>query len=367
MAAGNLFNPLRHDYQGISTKILGDLGTVDVGTNHAAYVDKESELSLVGGLSVVGKVLVISVLASSEKVACGFIQTHHQINHQVISAEAIIDHDDILGKMEFSQQGPKDFVHISGYLFGLHNESFYGFSVVQASCENISSHLNQASSIEKADFIEDFQGAARYEINTVAKNNATLIGKSSIIGQSLVLFEDNSDILACSPIKRTLDLMPKVCQSPEVSHGNVCLFSDFAWSYDAKLAKCILVKTAQCPHASKNQFATQAECMETCPVVPKYVINLVPSKESWPNWLRNKTTSTTESYEEFRRKFLLCHTVFVHSENPIMETMCGEKLNLQRSPEGWYFDDEPIFSVNHEDTWYNLYINRILTGNGVLV
>lgn len=366
MAAGNLFNPLRHDYQGISTaKILGDLGNVDVGTNHAAYIDvapKESQLSLD---SVLGKIIVISSIGSYQKAACGFIQTRDQIN-QAVSAEAIIDKDDILGQIELTQEGIHDFVHVSGNVFGLHNESSYGFGLYAGSCQDLSGHFEQPLDLEKVDFIDDFEGSARHEIDTVAQTNESL---NSLIGQSLVLFENGQDIVGCSQIERTLDFMPDLCKSPEVSDGNVCLFSDFAWSYDAKLAKCIVVKTAFCPQASKNQFASERDCMNMCPVVPKYFITLVPSKEALANFMQSKDNATLT--EDFRRKFILCHTISVSStqdsNSATMETMCGEELNLKRTSDGWYLDENPIYSINYELTWFNLYIDHVLTGNGLLV
>ncbi len=184
-ASGGHFNPFGFDHSGPDSeeRHVGDLGNIEVGSNHAASIDIEDDVvSLHGPHSVIGRTIVIHagedgkiqiqlvpelVLKgflsfpdlgqggdsgslktgnAGSRVACGIIQSMKDAR-KVISAEAVIDNGSgVTGVVKMVQEGAKDWIHIEGSIFGLepgkHGFHVHAVGSTGNECKDAGGHYN---------------------------------------------------------------------------------------------------------------------------------------------------------------------------------------------------------------------------------
>lgn len=355
--AGSYFNPFgrQDDGREDSEQHLGDLGNIYVGANGTSFIDiVDDTIDLFGPRSVIERTIVIhkasedfgegnnadSSRNAGGRVACGHIQTEEDYEKLVV-AEAVIEGDQLYGKIDLSQQGPGDFVHVEGSLVGLSSAGDYELSI--GSKDEKDDRLMLANA---EDMI--FQGDMMAHIDTIATNGLTLMqGQHSLIGQDIVIRNDSNQIVGNGVIEKKPSPLPKRCQLPAVKPGRSCPLSAFAWSFDVTLGRCRIVNSGGCPYATENQFATQSDCKETCPEVIDLEITLLPTAKVLGDFIVQAKLPITE---EMKRRFQLCHTIQLgqselSDRQTTMKTICGEDLNLQRQTHGFLLNGEPVLSI----------------------
>ncbi len=311
------------------------LGNVLVGSNHAGHVNLTIEkIGLIAPKAFAGN--VVAIQKRNGLLAQGQIQTEDQIE-RVVSAKAKMDNEDILAEIDFVQEGDQDHVHIMGSIFALESGNFSMELASGSGCDKFS----EEETIRL--FSWDAMNGSLTEIDTFAEKGVVDLHKpNSMIGSSLLLIDDlTNEFLGCAEIEQSADFMAPRCKLPAVEPGEHCILSGFAWSYDAKQKRCVVVNTAECRHATGNQFATEAECKEACPVEAEFEIVLVPSGVQLEEIL---ASTSPDNLQRVR----LCHSISTTKAaltKGQVETACGEKLSLRWSPEGFYLDDKTIFSV----------------------
>jgi Cu-Zn family superoxide dismutase len=356
--AGSYFNPFGRQNGGRedSERHRGDLGNIYVGANDTSFIEfVDDAIDLFGPHSVIGRTIVIhqapddlgegnnadSSVNAGGRVACGHIQTEEDYEKLVV-AEAVIEGERLYGKIDLSQQGPGDFVHVEG--------SLVGFSSAAGDYE-----LSIGSKDEKDEPLllanaEDmiFEDDMMAHIDTIATNGLTLMpGQHSLIGQDIVVRNDTGQIVGNGVIKKKPSPNPKRCQLPAVMPGKSCPLSDFAWSFDVTLGRCRSVNSGGCPYATENQFATQSDCKRTCPEVIDLEIRLLPTAKVLGDFIVQAKLPITE---EMKRRFQLCHTIQLgqselSDRQTTMKTVCGENVNLQRQTHGFLLNGEPVLSI----------------------